>query len=308
MTLITFTKPTYLILLALIPLIIFIHFYTLRRRRSVALRFANFEAISRVKGVDILSKNIVILILTSIIAVSLILALAGTTYHRTLYSSAFSFGIALDSSRSMEADDFFPTRHEAAKETAINFVENSATGTKMSITSFSGNAFIEQSITDDKSILKQAIRNIPISSVGGTDLGEAVITSTNLLKGEESKAIILISDGRINIGTLDLSINYANENDVIVHSIGMGTVEGGTTSYGSLSKIDEDALKAIAHNTGGQYFNALNKDLLLTSFDSIMGLRLGKVSLDLSPYLTILALVLFIIEYILTNTRYKIFP
>ena len=69
-----FIKPSYLALLLLIPLVILLHFLMLKRKRSHALRFANFEAIARVKGVDLLSKNIVILILSVAIVFLLILS------------------------------------------------------------------------------------------------------------------------------------------------------------------------------------------------------------------------------------------
>ena len=63
----TFTKSIYLLLLVIVPLIILLHFLTLKRRRIHALKFANFDAIARVKGIDIISKKISILILTALI-------------------------------------------------------------------------------------------------------------------------------------------------------------------------------------------------------------------------------------------------
>jgi len=305
---ISFLNQPYLFLLGLIPLAILIHFYTLRKRRAHALNFANFDAISKVKGVDLLSKNILSLIMIILISISLVFALAGLNVHRTVLASSFSFGIAIDNSRSMEAADLFPNRLEAAKEAALSFVDIVSDGTKMHVLSFSGNAYLEQSPTAEKLLIRKAIKDIPVSGVGGTDLGEAVITSTNLLRGEEAKTLILLSDGRINVGTVDDAINYANENGVIIHSIGLGTEEGGVTSFGSLSKIDEDALKAVAHNTGGQYFRAESTQSLRESFQSILGLKLGKVSIDVSSYLIVIALALLIIQYILTNTRFKAIP
>ena len=140
---ISFIKPSFLFLLALIPLIILIHFVTLRRKRSHALNFANFEAIARIKGVDLLSKNIFVLILTTIISLLLILSLSGLTLHRTVFASSFSFVVAIDSSRSMEANDFSPNRIEAAKENNILTIYNNNVGncdefksTKADITNF----------------------------------------------------------------------------------------------------------------------------------------------------------------------------
>lgn len=300
-------RPAYLILLGIVPIIIFLHFFMLRTKRGQALKFANFEALARVSGVDLLSKNIFVLALSILIVTLLVFSLAGVNVQRTIYSSSFTYTIAIDASSSMEAVDFSPNRLEVAKQSAIDFVNSAPRGTEIGIISFSGNAFIEQDLTDDKNDLEKSIANIPLSSIGGTDIGEAVITSTNILEGKEAKSVILLSDGRINVGSVETAINYANQHDIIVHSIGIGTEEGGLTSYG-LSKIDEDALKAIAYNTNGNYFRADNKETLAESFGSIVELKLKKVTTDATPYLTVAILVLFALQYILISTRFRVLP
>jgi len=247
------------------------------------------------------------MVMTSLNILILVLALSGLTQHRVLYSSEFSFALAIDTSKSMEADDFLPNRLETAKKTAEIFVDISPPGTRMAVLSFSGNSFIEQPMTGDKSLVKNALNEISLSSIGGTDLNEAVITGTNLLHGEESKSVILISDGKINVGTIDDAINYANFNDVIVHTIGIGTVQGGETSYG-LSQIDEDSLRGLAFNTDGKYYRAENKEQLEEALNSIITLKLKKVPFNLSSNLIIVAMILIIIEFVLINTRFRILP
>src|SRR3989344_1800303 len=304
---ITFVKPGYLILLTLGPLVILIHFFILNRKRAFALKFANFDALARVKGIDLLSKNIVILIITIIVIILLTFSLSGMILYRVLYSSSSSFVIAIDISRSMEAKDIPPTRIEAAKEAALSFVDSLPPGTRVGIVSFSGNAFIEQDITDDKGLVSQAINRISLGTLGGTDLGEAIIYSSNLLKGEEVKSVILISDGQINVGTIDELINYANQNGVIVHTIGIGTEEGGETIFG-LSKINKDALQSIAYNTNGKFFDIGTRESLKQSFLNILDLRIKKVPLNLTPYFILTILILYIIEYVLVNTRFRVLP
>jgi Ca-activated chloride channel homolog len=302
-----FEKPLYLLLLNLIPLVILIYFITLKRKRVQALKFANFDAIAKIKGVDLLSKNIFTLVLTIIIIILVVLSLAGLNVQRTLYSSSFSFVLAIDSSKSMEATDFSPTRLEAAKDTAISFVDSTPSGTKIGVISFSGNSLIEQRLTDDKFLIEQTITKIQQSSVGGTDISEAVVTSTNLLEGEQAKSVIILSDGQLNVGSIDEIIKYAGENDVIVHTIAIGTQTGGSTTYG-ISKLDEDALKAIAYNTNGEFFKAENKEALKEAFSKIMDLKLKNVTFNLSNYALLAALMLFVVEYILVNTRYRVLP
>lgn len=304
---IDFTKPLYLLALLVIPLLLLIHFLTLKWKRAYALKFANFDAIARVKGVDLVSKNIFILLLTVVIILLLSFSLAGMQIERTLQASSFSFALALDSSRSMEANDFSPTRFDAAKETAQDFIDITPTGTKIAVVSFSGNSFIEEEISTDKTLIKQAIREIPLNTLGGTDLNEAVITATNLLQGESAKSIILISDGRINVGTIDDAINYANNNEVIVHTIGIGTEEGGETTYG-FSTLDEDSLRGLAFNTGGEFFRATNREELSESLTNILQLENAKVKVDISSYLLMASIVLIVIKFLLVNTRYKTLP
>ena len=109
---------------------------------------------------------------------------------------------------------------------AKDFVDAIPYEINIGVVSFSGSSYIEQDVSLDKSDIKNAIGNIELSGFGGTDLYEAVITSTNLLENEENKAIVLLSDGQINVGTIGDAIDYANENDVIIHTIAMGTKEG----------------------------------------------------------------------------------
>lgn len=304
---ISFTHPVYLSFLVLIPIIIFIHFLSLRYKGGQAIRFANFEAIAKIRGIDLFSKNIVILVLTIAISVVLILALSGLTVQRTMSASSFSYVIALDSSKSMEADDLFPNRMEIAKQTATEFVENTPAGTFIGVVSFSGNTLIEQELTQDKALVKRAINDVAIKFISGTDLFEAIITSTNLLKPEDAKSIVLLSDGQINIGDLSDAIEYANKHGIMVHSIALGTLEGGMTTYG-LSRVDEESLKSVAYNTNGKFFRARTVDEISESLSQILDYKIKNVSFNLTHRLMLIALILFIMEFILINTRYRVFP
>jgi len=304
---ITFTDSRYLFLLLLIPLIIFIYVLTLRNSKKKALKFANFEAIARVKGVSFFSKEIITTILSSLIIFLFVLSAAGITLHRQAYASSFSFVIAVDVSRSMEARDIFPTRLDASKETAKSFVDAIPATTRVGIVSFSGNTYIHQDITDKKDLMKDAIDIIDISAIEGTDIYEVIITSTNMLRGEEGGSIILFSDGQMNVGELDNAIKYANRNNVIVNTVAVGTTAGGQTLYGT-SKLNEDLLKALAYNTEGNYFQTTNKEALLQSVDQILELTKKEVSIDISDYMILAGIILFVLEYLLINSRYKLLP
>ncbi len=302
-----FAQPAYLALLLFIPIIILIHFISIKITKKRTLKFANFNALSRITGLDLYSKNVTILALTCIIVVLSVLALAGTTMVITKTVSKFSFVIAIDSSQSMGANDFYPTRLDAAKNTALSFLDSLPFGTKVGILSFAGSSVIEQTVTDDKGLLRAAIININISDVGGTDIYEPVVTGVNLLVNEDTKALIILSDGQINTGSLEYAANYANRYHAIINTISIGTRQGGQTSYG-LSQVDEQSLQYLAYNTGGNYSTAENSDKLAQAFQNALNQKQAVVPIDVSKYLLLIALLLFLIEYILINTRYRTFP
>ena len=301
---ISFLYPMYLIFLLLIPLFIFIHLVTLKATKTTALRFANFEAISKIKGVDFFSKNIIILLLSILIVFLLVMSVSGLRIHATIQATEYSFIIALDTSQSMEAEDVFPNRMGAAKGAAVDFIKGAPITTRAGVVSFSGNAYIEQDLTDNKNLVKTAIDNVQISDISGTDIYEAVITSSNLLRSEESRAIILLSDGQINVGSIGDAIDYANENNVIVHTIVVGTEEGGKTSYG-VSKADEDSLKSLAYNTDGVFSSATDEAELLNAFNNAMEKTAKKTAINVSTYLLIVAILLFGLQYFLISSRYR---
>ncbi len=303
----SFANSQYLFFLFALPLIFVIHFFSLSNRKKVALKFANFNAIAKIQGIDFFSKNVVILFLSVVIAFLMIMAVSGLTLHTFKEVSSFSFVLAIDSSQSMSADDLSPNRLEFSKQKAVEFVDVVKYGTRIGIISFSGSSLVEKDIAQEKEDIKAAINKIGLSGFGGTDLYEAIITSSNLLKNEDSKAVVLLSDGQINVGTVDDAIDYANKNDVLVHTVAIGTKEGGIATY-AISKVDKDSLQSIAYNTGGSFFSVENEEDLTQSFSDILELTEKKVSISLEGYLIIFAIILFVITFFLNNTRYLNIP
>jgi Ca-activated chloride channel family protein len=73
-------------------------------------------------------------------------------------------------------------------------------------------------------------------------------------------AIVLLSDGRRTTGPDPLkAAKMAAERGVRVHTIGFGSKDGGPVEFGDMTvymRFDEEALKAIAGITEGQYSHA----------------------------------------------------
>src|SRR3989338_10227127 len=295
----TFENSLYLYLLFFIPLAVLLHFYLISSSKKASLKFANFEAIARIKGVSLYSKNLGELAIFILMIIAVSFFVSGLTLHKEVEASSFSYVIVIESSQSMGAVDLFPNRLEVAKKTSINFLDSLPSSSRAAIVSFSGNTIIEQRISENKFILENAIQSIELSEVGGTDVYEAVIISIGLLENEENKAIILLSDGQVNVGDIEEIFKSAREQNVIVHTIGVGTKEGGATRFG-ISKLDEDSLKALSYNTNGKFYFISSEEDLENAFDDIIELKPGIASINLSFYFGMIIVLLIFLHEVLS--------
>ncbi len=308
---VTFLRPLYLTFLVSVPFFIVAHFLILKHVKRRALVFANFEVIERATGNQILNKNIVILIIRLFALVLFVFSAAGSILWYTGTPSNFDFVIAVDTSSSMLAKDFEPTRLEAAKNAAQEFVNQLPFQTRVGLISFSGSSFVEVQPTKDKGFVASKIGELGVKPVGGTDLSEALVTSTNMLTDiERAKSVILLTDGQSNVGAEpSFGAEYANDNGVTVHTIGMATEAGGQFArIEAISKLDEGTLRMISDNTGGRYFKAESEEQLKKAYKNIAETTRQKVSLNLQLPLLLAALTLLFIEWGLINTKYRTLP
>ncbi len=310
---ITFSNPLYLWFLIVIPLMILAHFITLRFTSRKALKFANFPAIEYVTGKRILSKNYMLLAMRLVILSLLILAVSGVVLWYEGETGQMDFMLAIDSSGSMLAKDYEPNRLAAAKSAALSFVRSIPEQTDIGVLSFAGVSFVKQRPTSDMLKVSGAIENISIEIAGGTAIGSAIISSVNLFKDpDETKIVVLLTDGQNNVGpSVEEAISYANENHVTVHTIGIGTEEGGLLTDINLtfvSKLDSETLVMIANQTSGRYFEARNESQLSEIYENIALLGIKKISLNLSLVFLIISLVLLFFEWGLINTKYRTLP
>lgn len=287
------------------------HYLSLRFTKRKAIKFANFPAIERITGKKIFSKNYTLLAMRLITLCLLIFAVTGTTLWYEGQTSDFDFMLAIDSSGSMLATDYAPNRLEAAKGAALLFVDNLPERSTLGVISFAGVSFIKQKPSFDLEKSKRAIENISIELVGGTAIGSAIITSSNLVvESERAKVLILLTDGQNNVGpSIETAIDYANENHLTINTIGIGTEEGGAfPNLTFVSKLDPTTLNIISNSTGGEYYEARNESELSDAYREIALSSAQKLSVNLSLYFLFIAIVLLFAEWGLANTKYRTLP
>jgi len=283
----------------------------IKSKKGKAIQFANFEIIEKITANETLSKNYFYLAIRTIILICLILAASGMVYEYFGTTSAFNFVLAIDNSISMDAKDLQPSRLEAAKQAAIDFIDSLPSKTKVGLVSFAGNSIIKNKLVDDKDEIKQSISELEISGVGGTDLGSALTTSTNLLLTEpRSRVIVLLTDGRSNIGMpIEEALDIVNENKVIVYTIGIGTEKGAEIPGLEItSTLDEATLANIAKSTGGEFFLVTDEILLKNAYSKIAGITKDKVAWELTNPLLILVALFLAISWVLEYLKFGTIP
>jgi Ca-activated chloride channel homolog len=193
--------------------------------------------------------------------------------------------MAIDVSASMLAKDLKPTRLDALKSVAAEFIKGRPND-RIGLVEYAGESYTKTPITSDKSIVLRSLRDIKYNTIieGGTAIGMGLATSVNRLKDSKakSKIIILLTDGVNNSGFIDpnTASELAAEYGIKTYTIGLGTngmalspigqLPNGKFQYGRVQvEIDEDLLMEIADATEGKYFRATNNKKLKEIYKEI---------------------------------------
>jgi Ca-activated chloride channel family protein len=197
--------------------------------------------------------------------------------------------MVLDISESMDLQDFTPNRLEAAKRTAVDFI-NGRFGDRIGMVIFAGEAYSLAPLTNDYELLTSLISDISFDMIEpkGTAIGSAIAAGTNRLKDSEipSKVMILLSDGENNAGNVDplFAAQLASAFDIKIYTIAVGKdglVPYGTDFFGRPqmveSYLDETTLREIARIGNGEFYRAANGNTLQQIFDRIDTLEKAEI-------------------------------
>jgi len=184
--------------------------------------------------------------------------------------------VALDTSKSMLAQDIKPNRLQQAKWGVRDLLKE-LRGDRIGLVAFSGDAFLQCPATIDYAAFLMMLDDVyaGIVPIGGTDLFLALETSIESFeKSEETQAdkvVILISDGEGHTGDPLALLPQLKKEGIRVFAIGVGTKQGELiqTSEGFVkdksgnvvkSSLNETMLERIAFETGGFYVRSAPGD------------------------------------------------
>ncbi len=182
----------------------------------------------------------------------------------------------VDTSLSMLAEDVPTSRIQKAKLEMKTFF-NDLKGDRVGIVTFAGSGFIQSPLTLDYDAFLLFANSIQVGYIPdpGTSLSEAIRIAVKAFPKKKAKnqVILLLSDGEHHEGDVDSAIKQANESQIRIYTIGIGTKEGAPIPLRSgegkvsgykkdrsgeivITKLNEELMTKIAKQTGGLYFAA----------------------------------------------------
>jgi Ca-activated chloride channel family protein len=296
----SFIWPFMLFSLVLIPLFVFVYLRMQRRRRQLAVNYSDFGLPQAAKGRQPgLRRHIPVAFFLAGLTI-LAIALARPQAVVALPKQEGTVILAFDVSGSMAADDMKPTRMDAAKAAARDFVKKQPLFVQTGVVAFSDNGLSVQVPTNDPSAVLAAIDRLAPQT--GTSVGQGILASLNAIAVGSSgglpseiysnllltptptptpvphgtytpAVIILLSDGENNENPNPLAAaQNAADRGVRIYTVGIGSPNGTTVHINGFSlhtQLDEPTLRQISQITGGSYFNAQSEQDLLKIYDHL---------------------------------------
>ncbi len=217
--------------------------------------------------------------------------------------------LALDISKSMEAEDLRPSRIEAAKSVVNKFIDKLSTD-RVGLVIFAGKPYTSVPLTFDYNILKETIENINTDTLNqnvnwldGTAIWDAILIADNILNSDENKerekVIILLTDGDAN-RWVDPILATKSLDNIKIYTIGIWSKQWWRikynmwwfTQYMQIPPLNETSLREIANISNGQFFRATDNQTLKNIFEELAKLNKQDIKLKVHK------------EYI---TNYKLF-
>ena len=291
-----FLWPQNLWILLLLPVLIGLYVWLLRRKKKLTLRYATLSIVKEAMGPGNTVRRHIPPALFLLAIAAMLIAAARPVAVVTLPSNQQTIMLAMDVSGSMRATDVKPNRLVAAQTAAKAFLTDLPRHVKVGIVAFAGSAQLAQLPTVNREDLNTAIDRFQLQR--GTATGNGIVMSLATLfpdagielqqmnsgrympRGQSldqapkekkdfkpvppgsynSAAIIMLTDGQRTTGVDPMeAAKMAADRGVRIYTVGIGTTDGETIGFEGWSmrvRLDEDTLKQIANRTQAEYFYA----------------------------------------------------
>ncbi|MFL7869384.1 MAG: VWA domain-containing protein [Anaerolineales bacterium] len=292
----TFTWPLMLLSLLLIPFFVALYLRLQRRRQKIVENVGSLGFVQDAHGGRAGNRRHIPPILFLIGLTLLLVALARPNAVVALPGLESTVILSFDVSGSMAAEDMQPTRMEAAKAAAREFVGRQPSNVKIGVVAFSDGGISVQPPTRDQEAILAAIDRL--APQRGTSLGSGILASLNAIANERGEipvtensltpvptpspvpygtyipaAIVLLTDGENTTNQDPIeAAQTAAEQGVRVYTIGVGSAAGTTLTVNDFTvftQLNEPVLQQIASMTDGAYFNAQSAEDLREIYQNL---------------------------------------
>ncbi len=296
----SFIWPLMLLTLLIVPLLIGLYLRLQRQRQQLRARYGTLGFVQNAgrplgmrrhfaPALFLLGLTVLLIALARPVAAISLPRLEGTVI------------LAFDVSGSMAAEDLAPTRMEAAKVAARDFVGRQPPTVQIGVVAFSDSGFAVQPPTNDQATIFAAINRL--GPERGTSLAHGIVASLNTIFADDDDrnqtprlysnltptppalpmplpdgtympaVIVLLTDGE-NTDPPDPfeAAQSAADRGVRIHAVGIGSATGATLEIEGFSihtQLDEATLQQIADLTDGDYYNAENEEELRTIYENL---------------------------------------
>ena len=266
-----FLWPQFLWLLLVLPILVLLYVWLLRRKKKVALRYASLSIVREAMGKSQSFRRHVPPLLFLLSLTAMLVAASRPLAVVSLPSEQETIVLAMDVSGSMRATDVLPNRLVASQNAAKAFLADLPRNVRVGIVAFAGTAAVVQSPTLSREDLFSAIDKFQLQR--GTAIGNGIVVSLGELfpdagidiasmqtgrdrprglaidqaakDGKEKKpftpvapgsytsaAIVLLTDGQRTTGVDSMdAAKLAADRGVRIYTVGVGTVDGETIGF-----------------------------------------------------------------------------
>lgn len=330
-----FQHTEFLWALVALPLLLLVFILLLRWRKKSVKNFGDHHLMQRLMPDVSQDKPTVKFILFTLAYVFLVLGLANPqigTKLEEVKREGVDIIIALDVSNSMLAEDLSPNRLERAKR-AIEQLVDKLHNDRIGIIVFGGQAYTQLPVTTDYAAAKLFLStiNTDLIPTQGTAIGAAISLAMESFdfKNNSGKAIVIITDGEDHEGDVMAEIKSANEKQVVIHTIGMGSAQGAPIPFYKngqqlgfkkdregntvVTKLNEEMLAQIASAGNGIYVRASNAEsglnIILEKINRMQKAEFGtKIYTDYEDrfqYFIAISILLLVLELVITERKSK---
>jgi Ca-activated chloride channel family protein len=269
--------PGFLLLLGLIPLLIAIYIWMLRRRRRFVVRYSSLSLVREALPHQSRWRRHLPFALFLLALSSLIIALSRPVTVVSVPTGQVTVILTIDVSRSMCSTDIQPSRIEAAEAAALSFIQHQQATTQIGIVAFSGYAELIQPPTTDSEALQAAIESLAtgrrtaigsgilkaLDAIAEIDPSVAPSVTSNSRGPQPTPVphgayvpdiIVLLTDGASNTGPFPSdAAQQAADRGVRVYTIGFGTANGSSFPQCGAQFMGREPFDNRGFGGGGQF-------------------------------------------------------